>query len=125
DPDLQVRGGPVRLQQVLVNLVLNALDAMRGQPSPAIVISVARLGQTVQLSVQDNGPGIAGTDLSQIFDPFFTTKQVGQGLGLGLSISYNIIKDFGGTLSAHNAQDGGACFVVVLDQGEDAEQAAQ
>ncbi|MGV8833354.1 MAG: ATP-binding protein [Devosia sp.] len=124
-PDLQVRGGPVRLQQVIVNLVLNALDAMGEQTAPAITIIVAQVDQSVEVSVRDNGPGIAVEDLNQIFDPFFTTKQIGQGLGLGLSISYNIIKDFGGTLSAHNAEAGGACFVVSLDQGDGARVAAQ
>ncbi|MGK2228160.1 sensor histidine kinase, partial [Devosia sp.] len=125
DAGLLVRGGPVRLQQVMVNLILNALDAMKGQADPTIAISVAQVENTVQVSVRDNGPGIKTQDLDQIFDPFFTTKEVGQGLGLGLSISYNIIKDFGGTLSAHNSEGGGACFVVSLDQGEGEQVAAQ
>src|SRR5690554_1849364 len=125
EPGLQVRGGPVRLQQVVVNLVLNALDAMAGQPAPSITISVARAGASVEVSVRDTGPGIVVSDLGQIFDPFFTTKEVGQGLGLGLSISYNIVKDFGGTLSAHNWPGGGACFVVRLDLGEPEQVAAQ
>jgi len=125
EPGLQVRGGPVRLQQVVVNLVLNALDAMAGQPAPSITISVARAGASVEVSVRDTGPGIVVSDLGQIFDPFFTTKEVGQGLGLGLSISYNIVKDFGGTLSAHNWPGGGACFVVRLDLGEHEQVAAQ
>ena len=124
-PGLEVRGGPVRLQQVMVNLVLNALDAMTGQTAPSIAIAVVRIHQRVEVSVRDNGPGIDAADLGQIFDPFFTTKQVGQGLGLGLSISYNIIKDFGGSLSAHNAAGGGACFVVSLDVGEGEQVAAQ
>ncbi|MCS6758720.1 MAG: ATP-binding protein [Candidatus Devosia euplotis] len=124
-PGLQVRGGPVRLQQVMVNLVLNALDAMAGQARPAITISVVRAGEAVEVAVRDNGPGIDPADLSQIFDPLFTTKQVAQGLVLGLSISYNIVKDFGGTLSAHNAPGGGACFVVSLNHGEGEQVAAQ
>ena len=122
---LEVRGGPVRLQQVLVNLVLNALDAMVGQPDPAIAIDVLSRDARVEITVRDNGPGITTDALAQIFDPFFTTKEIGQGLGLGLSISYNIIKDFGGTLSAHNATGGGACFVISLDQGEGTQVAAQ
>ena len=122
---LQVRGGPVRLQQVVVNLVLNALDAMAGQSGPAIAITVVLVGKKVEVSVCDNGPGIALSALEQIFDPFFTTKEVGQGLGLGLSISYNIIKDFGGTLSAQNEPGRGACFVISLDQGEAEQVAAQ
>ncbi|MBU1303972.1 MAG: sensor histidine kinase [Alphaproteobacteria bacterium] len=124
DSDLLVRGGPVRLQQVVVNLVLNALDAMAGQPAPRIDIAVRALDDTVAITVTDTGHGIAPDALSQIFDPFFTTKQVGQGLGLGLSISYNIVKDFGGTLKAHNAEGGGACFVVTLDRNDELQGAA-
>jgi two-component system C4-dicarboxylate transport sensor histidine kinase DctB len=64
--------------------------------------------------VEDNGTGIAEADLPKIFDPFFTTKEVGKGLGLGLSISYNIIRDFGGSITAANRPEGGAQFVVTL-----------
>ena len=123
-PGLMVRGGPVRLQQVIVNLVLNALDAMAGQQQPGIFITVTPHADFVDVAVRDSGPGIAPEVLPQIFDPFFTTKGVGQGLGLGLSISFNIVKDFGGTLSAHNAPEGGACFVLRLDAAEQDQVAA-
>lgn len=125
EPGLLVRGGPVRLQQVVVNLVLNAMDAMSGSDGAQIIIAVTQRGDSVQVTVSDNGPGIAPEVLTQIFDPFFTTKGVGQGLGLGLSISYNIVKDFGGTLSAHNGEAGGACFALTLDCANDAQLAAQ
>ena len=96
-PDLPVtvRGGPVRLQQVIVNLVNNALDAMDDQAGDrmiALAIS-SDSGAEARLSVRDTGPGLS--DAGQVFDPFFTTKPVGKGLGLGLSISYGIVQSFG------------------------------
>ncbi len=123
---LWVEGGHVRLQQVLVNLLTNALDAVSGRPEPVIRVLLEQNGQEVLLSVEDNGDGIKKEALEQIFDPFFTTKEVGKGLGLGLSISYNIIKDFGGRLEVRNRDGGGACFTVTLQAAETpAEAAAQ
>ena len=115
-PDVEVwaRGGRVRLQQVVVNLLGNALDAMERVSDPRIEI-VLTGGDAPEISVRDIGPGLSDEALSQAFDPFFTTKAPGQGLGLGLSISYNIIGDFGGRLSAHNHADGGAIFRVTLE----------
>ncbi len=112
--ELWVVGGQVRLQQVLVNLIGNSLDAMEDLPQPKVEIKAARNDQYITLSVRDFGTGIESEAASQIFDPFFTTKGVGKGLGLGLSISYNIVKDFGGELSGRNHQDGGAIFVIKL-----------
>lgn len=109
----QVRGGPVRLQQVLVNLLSNAADAMDGSGG-AIDISAVTGDGTVTLKVRDYGTGVAPAIADRIFDPFFTTKTVGSGLGLGLSISYNIMQDFGGDLRVANHPDGGAVFSVVL-----------
>ena len=68
----------------------------------------------VTLAIRDHGPGVAAAIADRIFDPFFTTKQVGSGLGLGLSISYNIMKDFEGDLRVANHPDGGAVFTLVL-----------
>ncbi len=118
EPDICVQAGHVRLQQVLVNLVSNAIDAMRDIPDPVVSIGVDRAGNAgeVTISVRDRGPGIADDAAAQVFDPFFTTKEVGEGLGLGLSISYNIVKDFGGSLRACNHADGGAVFTVTLQE---------
>ena len=117
-PDLWVRGGRVRLQQVIVNLISNALDAMEDRAAKEIGISVETDGTategTCAISVRDRGHGLSEAALAQAFDPFFTTKDPGKGMGLGLSISYNIIRDFDGTLSAANAADGGAVFTVTL-----------
>lgn len=116
-----VTGGHVRLQQVIVNLINNAFDAMESRKDPVVTISVT--GTTVQ--VRDTGAGLDPATIDQLFDPFFTTKPSGKGLGLGLSISYNIVTDFGGQLTAANAPDGGAVFSVVLQPATPAHMAAQ
>ncbi|WP_224815104.1 ATP-binding protein [Hasllibacter sp. MH4015] len=112
--DIWARGGPVRLQQVVVNLLGNALDAMADQDMRPIHLTVTG-GDAPEIRVRDFGPGLSDDALAQAFDPFFTTKDPGHGLGLGLSISYNIIRDFGGRLLAENAPDGGAIFRVTLE----------
>ncbi len=117
--EITVMGGQVRLQQVLVNLLSNAIDAMEDQEVPVIEISVENRGGRWQVSVRDHGPGLSETSLAQLFDPFFTTKSPGKGLGLGLSISYNIVRDFGGRLAAHNHEGGGAVFTVDLAPASD------
>ncbi len=114
DRGLRVRAGRVRLQHVILNLVSNALDAMEDQAEPRIDIAVTENSQRVVLTLRDHGPGIDPEQLANIFDPFFTTKDVGKGLGLGLSISYNIVRDFGGALRAENHPGGGALFIVDL-----------
>ncbi len=114
-PDLpEVVGGPVRLQQVLVNLITNAADAIEAQDDRRIILNAGRKGEDVTITVRDFGPGVPPGLIERIFDPFFSTKGVGKGLGLGLSISYNIINDFGGSLSVRVAEGGGAEFVIRL-----------
>jgi two-component system C4-dicarboxylate transport sensor histidine kinase DctB len=114
--EIWVRAGHVRLQQVVVNLLSNALDATEGAPEPDVEIEIAEVGDRVRVSVRDHGPGIPAAHSETVFDPFFTTKDPGRGLGLGLSISYNIIRDFGGSLSAGNHPEGGAVFTVDLER---------
>ena len=89
-----VMGGPVRLSQVLVNLIGNAVEAAGRNVS----VAVEEADGLVVLRVSDDGPGVDPAHASQIFDPFFTTRPAGQGLGLGLAIAYNIVRDFGGSL---------------------------
>lgn len=101
----------LRLEQVIVNLLRNAVDATRGLPNPAIELSLSS-GTSAVLRVHDNGPGVS--DLEKLFEPFWTTKKPGEGTGLGLAISSGIIADFGGRLTAHNAEGGGAVFEVEL-----------
>lgn len=110
-----VKAGAVRLQQVLVNIITNAADAVEGLDDRRITVSAEQAGNKVMVSVRDHGPGVAAAIHERIFDPFFTTKGVGRGLGLGLSISYNIIKDFGGSLSVADHPEGGAVFLIELE----------
>ena len=110
--DPMVMADPVRLEQVLVNLIANAVNAMEHQQRRWVSIEVVRQGGRLQIDIRDNGPGIPSDHLERIFDPFFTTKE--SGLGLGLSISHHIIESMGGTLSARNSRQGGALFTLVL-----------
>lgn len=103
-----------RLEQVLINLIGNAVDAMEGQDAPCIEIGCERSGRQARLTVRDNGPGLDEDALRHLFEPFFTTKQAGVGLGLGLAISAGIIRDFGGTLSGANHPGGGAVFTLEI-----------
>ncbi|WP_257946829.1 sensor histidine kinase [Shinella sp. CPCC 101442] len=122
---LAVLAGPVRLQQVLVNIISNAADAVEGLENRDIVLSADQVDGRIVITVRDHGPGVPAAIAERIFDPFFTTKGVGKGLGLGLSISYNIIKDFGGDLAVTNHPDGGAVFRVVLAPAGIAREAAE
>ncbi len=117
-PDESVTANPIRLEQVLVNLISNAIDAVDSKPEPLILVSVKRVDRTVTVSVKDNGKGIRAEDIPHLFDPFYTRKEVGKGLGLGLSIAFNIIKDFGGSIRVYSQPDLGSEFVVHLEQGE-------
>ncbi|MEM8731135.1 MAG: ATP-binding protein [Pseudomonadota bacterium] len=112
--ELFVIGGPTRLQQVLVNVVTNALDAMGEAQEREVCIDVQPAATEVVIEVRDTGPGFPPGVVEHMFDPFFTTKTVGKGMGLGLSISHNIIKDFGGKITAENHPGGGAVFRVSL-----------
>lgn len=96
--DLEVKANHVLLQQVLVNLLSNAMQAMDGQDAKKIVLDCRGDDERVVIAVEDNGPGILEEHLQNIFEPFFTTKKSGQGLGLGLTISDRIIKDLGGQI---------------------------
>lgn len=111
---LWVNADLVRLEQVLVNLIANALQAMKDTPAPILTLSADVIDKQVMIRVIDNGPGIATEHLGQIFEPFFTTKAPGSGLGLGLSISSRIMDDLGGKLQVANNATGGACFTVSL-----------
>ena len=108
-----VRGDAIRLEQVLINLLRNALDAMQGKPGKRLEIRLEVDEQLWRLSVIDNGGGIAEEHLNQVFDPFFTTKPVGDGLGLGLAVSFAIVHESGGRLSVENGA-AGAVFSVTL-----------
>jgi two-component system C4-dicarboxylate transport sensor histidine kinase DctB len=108
---VMVEADRVRLEQVLINLLRNALDATKGTPKPEIQITVST-GDMVMITVRDNGTGI--TDLERLFEPFYTTKAPGDGVGLGLAISSGIVNDLGGRLTARNGREGGAVFEIRL-----------
>lgn len=117
---LWVRCDLNRLEQVLVNLAANALDAMQDQPVKVLTIGTLPAdGQRVRVRVEDSGVGLPDELLARLFEPFFTTKTSGEGLGLGLVISFNIVREFGGTLRVHRCQQGLAFeFDLELAQGE-------
>jgi two-component system sensor histidine kinase HupT/HoxJ len=109
----EVLGRAGHVQQVVMNLVQNAVDALEGRESGVIRLSVAPRGAKAALVVADNGPGVPEGARASIFDPFFTTKPVGRGTGLGLSISHKIAEEHGGTLSLCDVAEG-ACFCLEL-----------
>ncbi|GMO96723.1 sensor histidine kinase [Bradyrhizobium sp. TM239] len=114
EPELWISGNEGQLHQVIVNLVENAIDAMRGTESPRLVVSAVRKGHEILFRISDNGPGIDKDHISHIFEPFFTTKRVGEGTGLGLWISYGIVREHGGELLAGYGPEGGATFSFAL-----------
>ncbi|MDW3181709.1 MULTISPECIES: sensor histidine kinase [unclassified Roseobacter] len=111
DTPVRVMGDRLRIEQVMVNLLRNAIDATKSEQNPKVDILLSA-GETATLTVRDNGPGIE--DLDQLFEPFYTTKQAGDGVGLGLAISSGIVNDLGGRLTARNGQAGGAVFEMQL-----------
>jgi len=113
----QVSGDGLLLQQALLNILINAEHAIESTGAPGRIntsVSAVNGGNTVRLTIQDTGPGIAPEILPRIFDPFFTTKDVGKGTGLGLAITYGIVQEHGGTIHASNAPEGGARFTIDL-----------
>ena len=124
-PDLPVNviAGSVRIEQVLVNLIRNAIDAMRdnSEDTPkALLIALQQTEQHAILIVEDTGSGLSDETLTLLFEPFYSTKPSGVGMGLGLAISVNIIAELEGTIRAENRNEGGARFVVTLDRQKSA-----
>ncbi|HJU05968.1 MAG TPA: ATP-binding protein, partial [Nitrospiraceae bacterium] len=117
-----VLGNAIHLEQVLINLLTNARDAVQGAPKKAVHIGSALEGSDVTVTVADTGSGIPKDLQARIFDPFFTTKDVGKGTGLGLSISYGIIQDHGGEITVESIPASGAKFTVRLPLAPDPSQ---
>jgi C4-dicarboxylate-specific signal transduction histidine kinase len=109
-----VSGNPIQIEQVFINLLTNARDAVEGSPRRVVEIVSAYEGDVIRITVGDSGPGIPAGLEQRIFDPFFTTKEVGAGTGLGLSITYGIIREHGGNVFVEANAGGGACFVIEL-----------
>ncbi|WP_253279885.1 ATP-binding protein [Phaeobacter sp. 11ANDIMAR09] len=122
DDPVFVMADRMRLEQVMVNLLRNALDATKSVEEPEVEILLAA-GETATLTVRDNGIGIE--DFGSLFDPFYTTKQAGDGVGLGLAISSGIVNDLGGRLAARNGQKSGAVFEMQLPILVDGIEAAE
>lgn len=116
DDNYRVYAEDIRLEQVLVNLIANAIDAVSEMPENERVIrlDIVTQDETLSIDVVDSGPGISEEAMASIFDPFYTTKEIGKGLGLGLSISYNIVKDMGGTINVSRVESGGTRFSLTL-----------
>jgi len=111
---LLVMGNPVHLEQVLINLMANAADAMEHSAVRVLSIGLLEAPGTVEISVSDTGSGIAAAELSSLFDPFYSTKEAGRGLGLGLSISYGLVRDIGGAITVESRPGKGSTFTVRL-----------
>jgi two-component system NtrC family sensor kinase len=111
------------IQQVLLNIINNALDAMEKKGGKIDITS--RLdADNIVVDIADNGPGIPQANLGRIFDPFFTTKPVGKGTGLGLSICYGIVNKWGGTLDVQSVIDVGTQFRIRIPLRTEAEKTA-
>jgi len=111
-PDPAVMGDSARLEQVVVNLLKNACDAMESQGGGGLKVRVGSSQQQAWLEVSDSGPGVSAEQRPQLFEPFYTTKSIGSGLGLGLAIVASIVRDLEGRIEVLDAEGGGACFRV-------------
>jgi signal transduction histidine kinase/ActR/RegA family two-component response regulator len=120
DPLPMIWADPTQLQQVLLNLFTNATHALKstGRGDGVLAVSSAVHADGIVIVVEDNGPGIPSEHLGQVFDPFFTTKPIGEGTGLGLSVSIGIVEAHGGRMSVENVPTGGARFTLRLPVGE-------
>ena len=117
DDDAVVLSNPIQLEQVFINLLTNARDALEGAKLREIRISSRCDEERVYITFADTGPGIPPDVESRVFDPFFTTKEVGSGTGLGLSITYSIVKEHGGEISVASKPGEGATFRIELPRG--------
>jgi C4-dicarboxylate-specific signal transduction histidine kinase len=114
-----VIGNAIQLEQVFINLLTNARDALADASVKLVSVVTVVETDAVMISFRDSGPGIPPGLEQRVFDPFFTTKEVGAGTGLGLSITYGIVKEHGGSISVVNAPGGGAMFTVQLPLASD------
>jgi C4-dicarboxylate-specific signal transduction histidine kinase len=112
--ELIVLGNAIQLEQVFINLLTNARDALEEAPQKTVRIATASDGKQIRIAFADTGCGIAPEVEQRIFDPFFTTKEVGTGTGLGLSITYSIVKEHGGEITVTSEPGDGAKFLIEL-----------
>jgi two-component system C4-dicarboxylate transport sensor histidine kinase DctB len=119
-----VLGNAIQLEQVILNLLTNARDALHSAPVRRIAMTTMVSNGSVVVAVEDSGPGIAPGLEQRIFDPFFTTKEVGHGTGLGLSITYGIIGEHAGEIAVSNVPGAGARFTIRLPRHESQSEGA-
>ena len=112
-----ILGIPWKLEEVVINLLLNSLDACAGQGT--IIVETLGIKQQVVMHIRDDGCGIKPEDLSKVFDPFFTTKEIGKGTGLGLSVCYSIVQQHGGNITLANRQTGGTRVTLFFPEALD------
>jgi signal transduction histidine kinase len=105
---------PAQMQQVFMNLIINAAEAMSGVGRLTVTARLDANRRVIQAGFRDTGHGISAEDMGRIFDPFFTTKEVGHGTGLGLAISFGIVKEHGGTITVESAAGEGTTFTIEL-----------
>lgn len=110
----KLEGVPDHIHQVLVNILLNAVDAMQGMKNPSVTIKTWQDNHSANISITDIGKGIPEADQNRIFEPFYTTKDVGSGTGLGLSVSHGIINKMNGTIHVESEYDSGSTFTITL-----------
>jgi two-component system sensor histidine kinase PhcS len=118
-------GSPTHISHVLINLLVNAAHSMRqteSQRPPHVMVSVTSRDERIQIKVSDNGQGVDPQVLARIFDPFVTTREIGQGMGLGLSICHTIVRNHGGSIRVHSKPGKGAEFVFDLPAAHSAIQ---
>jgi two-component system C4-dicarboxylate transport sensor histidine kinase DctB len=109
-----IRGNRLRLEQVLTNILRNAVDAMADSSKRHLTVIIEEVGDQAVLLVKDTGPGLGDSSLETLQEPFFTTKASGEGMGLGLAISMEIVVEHGGTMQAFTQETGGACLRITL-----------
>ncbi|WP_158278849.1 sensor histidine kinase [Leucothrix arctica] len=119
DTPVYIVAGEIRMEQVLINLIQNAIHAMQGCEDKRLDICIAQTDTSAVMSVSDTGHGISESTLKELFEPFYSTKPSGIGMGLGLAISSNIVTEVGGTLTAENLDTGGARFLVTVPLAND------
>lgn len=118
---IRVRGNRLRLEQMMTNVLRNAIDATDGIDNPAIEVSLLEQDDKAVFRIRDNGHGLGEATLAELQEPFFTTQESGKGMGLGLAISMSIVEDHGGIMTARNAAKDGAVFEVTLPMAGKAE----
>jgi two-component system NtrC family sensor kinase len=114
-----VASDPAQLQQVLLNIIDNAIDAIGKDGNIRVATMAVHDPDEIIITVKDSGPGIPKEKLDKIFDPFFTTKKVGEGTGLGLTISFSIIQKLGGRIKVESEEGHGATFIISLPMNKD------